>query len=205
MSLAGSCVDRSHRGHLVQRRGSHPGEVHDHVVSQHVPSGFVELERPLFAPHCELLGDGTLHSPQAPGRKERLYGTLQGRWPPELRVAGLTTMAAANQWLRAVGIPRFNRRFRVAPTESGSAFVATSADLTRVFSVQHTRTVSNANTVQLGRRLLQIGPTPLRCHFVRCRVTVHEHLDDTLSITYGPHVIARFDHAGQPLPVSAAA
>jgi len=36
-------------------------------------------------------------------------------------------------------------------------------------------------------------------------VTVHEHLDETLSITYGPHVIARFDPAGQPLPLSAAA
>jgi transposase len=173
----------------------------------HTPPAGVSRQRTQVERALEQLGIRLIaaHSPQARGRKERLYSTLQGRWPPELRVAGLTTMAAANQWLRAVGIPRFNRRFRVVPTEAGSAFVATPADLTRVFSVQHTRTVSNANTVQLGRRLLQIGPTPLRCHFVRCRVTVHEQLDDTLSITYGPHVIARFDHTGQPLPVSAAA
>ena len=145
------------------------------------------------------------HSPQARGRKERLYGTLQGRWPPELRVAGITTMAAANQWLRESGIPRFNRRFRVPPAEPRSAFSPPPADLDRVFTLQHTRTVSNANTVQFGARQLQIGPSRLRCHFVRCQVTVHEHLDDTLSITYGPHVIARFDAAGQPLPLPAAA
>lgn len=145
------------------------------------------------------------HSPQARGRKERLYGTLQGRWPPELRVAGITTLPAANQWLRDVGLPRFNRRFRVPPAEPGSAFVPTTADLERIFTIHHVRTVSNANTVQLGARHLQIGPSRLRCHFVRCQVTVHEHLDDTLSITYGPHVIARFDAAGQPLPLSAAA
>lgn len=145
------------------------------------------------------------HSPQARGRKERFYGTVQGRWPPELRVAGITTMDAANAWLCEVGIPRFNRRFRVTPTEAGTAFLPTTADLEHVFSVQETRTVSNANTVQWGRRHLQIGPSRLRCHFVRCQVTVHEHLDETLSVTYGPHVIARFDPAGQPLPLSAAA
>lgn len=145
------------------------------------------------------------HSPQARGRKERLYGTLQGRWPPELRVAGITTMAAANQWLREVGIPRFNRRFRVPASQDGSAFVRGPGALEGIFSIHHPRVVSNANTVQVGRRTFQIGRTPLRCHFVRCRVTVHEHLDDTWSISYGPHVIARFDAAGEVLPLTAAA
>jgi hypothetical protein len=173
-----------------------------HTPPEGHPRHRTQVERALDQLGIRLIA---AHSPQARGRKERLYGTLQGRWPPELRVAGITTMAAANQWLREVGVPRFNRRFRVTPAESGSAFVATPADLERVFTIQHTRTVSNANTVQLGARHLQIGPSRLRCHFVRCQVTVHEHLDDTLSITYGPHVIARFDAAGQPLPLSAAA
>jgi transposase len=145
------------------------------------------------------------HSPQARGRKERLYGTLQGRWPPELRVAGITTLAAANQWLQEVGIPRFNRRFRVVAGQAGSAFVQGPTDLDRIFSVHHERVVSNANTVQVGRRVFQIGPTPLRCHFVRCRVTVHEHLDHTWSIRYGPHIIARFNGQGEDVPLTVAA
>jgi hypothetical protein len=173
-----------------------------HTPPEGHPRHRTQVERALDQLGIRLIA---AYSPQARGRKERLYGTLQGRWPPELRVAGITTMAAANAWLQDVGLPRFNRRFRVPPAEVGSAFLPATADLERVFTVQHTRTVSNANTVQLGARHLQIGPSRLRCHFVRCQVTVHEHLDDTLSITYGPHVIARFTAAGQPLPLSAAA
>ena len=145
------------------------------------------------------------HSPQARGRKERMYGTLQGRWPQELRLAGVTTVAEANAWLTTTGIPRFNARFQVAPAQEGTAFVPTTATLERVFAVQHERTVAADNTVAFGKRLLQLGASRLRCHFVRCRVVVHEHLDDTLSITYGPHVIGRFDATGQPLALEAAA
>jgi transposase len=145
------------------------------------------------------------HSPQARGRKERFYRTVQGRWPQELRVRGLRTVAAANAWLQADGIAAFNRRFAVPAAEAGTAFVPPPAGLERLCTIQHERTVSNANTVQFKRRTLQIGATPLRCHFVRCRVTVHEHLDDTLSITYGPHTIARFTADGEPAAIEAAA
>jgi transposase len=145
------------------------------------------------------------HSPQARGRKERLYGTLQGRWPQELRLAGVTSLAEANAWLTATGLPRFNRRFRVPAAQDGTAFVPAVADLTRVFTVQVERTVAADNTVQWGARRLQLGASRLRCHFVRCRVLVHEHLDGTLSITYGPHVIGRFAADGRPLGQEVAA
>jgi hypothetical protein len=145
------------------------------------------------------------HSPQARGRKERLYGTLQGRWPQELRLAGVTTLAEANSWLTTTGLPRFNARFRVAAAQDGTAFVPPATDLTRVFTVQAERTVAADNTVQWGARRLQLGASRLRCHFVRCRVLVHEHLDGTLSITYGPHVIGRFAADGRPLGQEVAA
>ena len=70
--------------------------------------------------------------------------------------------------------------------------------------MQHERTVAADNTVSLGKKQLQLGASQLRCHFVRCRVVVHEHLD-TLNITYGPHVIGRFNATGQPLALDAAA
>ena len=161
-----------------------------------------QVERALQQLGIELIA---AHSPQARGRKERLYGTLQGRWPQELRVAGVTTRAAANAWLLAEGIARFNRRFAVAPAGDGTAFVPTTAPLDRIFSVQHERTVGNDNTVQIAGRRLQLAASPLRCHFVRCRVLVHEHLDDTFSITHGPHVIGRYAADGRPLPREVAA
>jgi len=164
--------------------------------------GQTQVQRALQQLGIELI---PAHSPQARGRKERLYGTLQGRWPQELRVAGVTTRAAANAWLRQEGIARFNRRFAVAPAGDGTAFVPTTAPLDRIFSVQHERTVGHDNTVQIGRRRLQIAASPLRCHFVRCRVLVHEHLDDTLSITHGPHVIGRYAADGRPLSREVAA
>jgi transposase len=145
------------------------------------------------------------HSPQARGRKERMYGTLQGRWPQELRLAGVTTVEAANAWLTTTGIARFNARFQVAPAQDGTAFVPATAPLDRVFAVQHERTVAADNTVVVGKKHFQLGASRLRCHFVRCRVLVHEQLDDTYSITYGPHVIGRFDANGQPLAHDVAA
>jgi transposase len=145
------------------------------------------------------------HSPQARGRKERLYRTVQGRWPQEMRVRAITTVAAANRWLATEGIGRFNRRFHVPAAQEGTAFVPTTADLDRIFSIQHERVVSNDNVVQLGGRRLQIAANPLRCHFVRCRVIVHEHVDGTLSVSHGPHVIGRYTAEGQPLAQVSAA
>jgi hypothetical protein len=139
------------------------------------------------------------YSPQARGRKERLYGTLQGRWPQELRVRGITTVSAANVWLRAEGIAAFNARFTVPAAQAGSAFVPAPPGLERIFSIHHERIVGNDNTVRFGQQVLQLGPTPLRWSFAKCRVTVHEHLDGMLSVTYGPHTLARFTAAGRAL------
>jgi transposase len=173
-----------------------------HTPKAGQPRHQTQVERALQQLGIELIA---AHSPQARGRKERLYGTLQGRWPQELRVAGITTPAAANAWLVAHGIPSFNGRFQVPATQAGSAFLPAPAGLDHILSIQEERIVSNDNTVQFGRRQLQLGATPLRCHFVRCRVTVHRHLDGTLSITHGPHEIGRYAADGQPLPLRRAA
>jgi transposase len=173
----------------------------------HTPPAGEERHQTQVERALQQLGIETIaaHSPQARGRKERLYGTLQGRWPQELRVRGITTVTEANAWLVDEGIRRFNDRFRVPATEEGTAFVPTTVDLDRIFSVQHERVVGNDNTVQIGHRRLQIGRSSLRCHFVRCRVLVHEHLDGTLSVTHGPHVIGRYRQDGTPVPEQAAA
>jgi transposase len=133
------------------------------------------------------------YSPQARGRSERGFGTWQGRLPQELRLLGLTTIEAANQFLRAHYISEFNQRFMVKAAERGTAFVPLKRkDLDLVFSLQHERVVARDNTVSFAGRNWQLERTKLRGTLAGCRVVVHEHLDDTLSITFGPHVVGRY-------------
>ena len=133
------------------------------------------------------------YSPQARGRSERGFGTWQGRLPQELRLRGLTTIDGANQFLRAHYISEFNQRFMVKAAERGTAFVPLRRkDLELVFSLQHERVVARDNTVSFAQRSWQLERTKLRGTLAGCRVVVHEHLDDTLSITFGPHVVGRY-------------
>ena len=148
------------------------------------------------------LGIGMIpaYSPQARGRSERSFGTWQGRLPQELRLRGITTPEQANEFLAEEYMAEFNRRFRVPAAQPGHAFLpGRRGDLDFVFSVQQTRTVAGDNTVQLGGRWLQIAPTGWRGSLAGCRVTVHEHLDGTLSIGYGPHIVGRYNAQGWPL------
>ena len=141
------------------------------------------------------------YSPQARGRSERNFGTWQGRLPQELRLRGIATVEEANRFLGQEYIAEFNRRFAVAATQPGSAFLPLQGqDLERVFSIQQERTVNRDNTVQVGNILLQIEQTPWRNTLAGCRVTVYEHLDGTLSVGYGPHWVGRFNAQGLPLP-----
>lgn len=133
------------------------------------------------------------YSPQARGRSERGFGTWQGRLPQELRVRGITDLAAANEFLRSEYIAEFNRKFSVAATQKGSAFVrARRNDLDLIFSVRQERTVNPDNTVQLDNRVFQIEKTRWRDTLAGSTVIVHEHLDGRVSIRYGPHRIAEY-------------
>jgi transposase len=139
------------------------------------------------------------YSPQARGRSERGFGTWQGRLPQELRLRKLTTVAAANQFLRSEYVKEFNRRFNVPAAERGTAFVPVRLkDLDLVFSLQHERVVARDNTVSFANRLWQLQRSKLRATLAGCRVTVHEHLDETISITFGPHRVGRYTADGQP-------
>ena len=140
------------------------------------------------------------YSPQARGRSERTFGTWQGRLPQELRLRGISTVEAANQFLREEYIAECNRRFHVAAAQPGSAFLPLQGqDLEKIFSVQQERVVQRDNTVQIGHRVLQIEKTPWRDTLAGCRVIVYEHRDSTLTIGYGPHIVGRFNAQGIPL------
>jgi transposase len=140
------------------------------------------------------------YSPQARGRSERGFGTWQGRLPQELRLHGITTLEDANHFLREQYIGEFNQRFTVPATERGTAFVPLRRkDLDLVFSLQHERMVARDNTVSFANRVWQLERSKLRATLAGCRVTIHEHLDETISITFGPHLVGRFNQAAVPL------
>ena len=140
------------------------------------------------------------YSPQARGRSERSFGTWQGRLPQELRLAGIGTVEAANVFLREHYIAEFNRRFQVDAAQEGTAFVPyRGQDLERIFSLHFERTVNRDNTVSFQNLRLQIEPVRWRGTLAGCAVTVHQHLDGTLSLSYGPHALGRYDQQGGTL------
>jgi hypothetical protein len=138
------------------------------------------------------------YSPQARGRMERVFGTLQKRLPQELRLARIKTVAGANRYLKERFVPDYNARFAVPAAEPGSAFVPyVGRPIDDVLCVQEERVVGADNCVSFNRRSLQIPPQRHRQHYVRARVCVHEYPDGRLAIFDGPRCLVRFDPQGR--------
>jgi transposase len=132
------------------------------------------------------------YSPEARGRMERVFGTLQQRLPPLLRLHGITTIETANRYLREVYIAEHNRRFAVAAAEAGSAFVPFLGALHDILCIRHERVVGNDNCVRYEGRILQIPEQRHRRHFVKVTIQVHEYPEGTLAIFHGPRRLAGY-------------
>jgi len=144
------------------------------------------------------------YSPEARGRSERAFRTLQDRLPKDLALAGITTIEAANAYLRQTYVREHNARFAVAAEQVGTAFVAVPGiDLAEVLCHQEQRQVGNDNTVVLQRVRLQIPASPLRAHYVRAMVQVRRYLDGSHAVFHGPRCIGRYDAVGGCLDVCA--
>jgi len=140
------------------------------------------------------------YSPQARGRSERLNQTHQGRLPQELRLRGIKTLPAANQFIKTKYLKQHNKSFKRPAEKTGSAFlpVPSSIDLDKVFCFKHERVVNNDNTISFNHRILQIGPSPLRVSFAKCKVIVYEHLDGSVTIGFGLHALGYYSPKGVP-------
>jgi transposase len=145
------------------------------------------------------------YSPQARGRSERMNGTLQGRLVNELRVAGITTVAAANRYLRDRFLPDFNAEFHRAPLDPAPAFVPLGAvDLDQILCHEEERVVARDNTVRLAGVVLQLAKQRGRRSCAGLRVRVRHHLDGRHSVWLGPRRLGLFDARGRALtPVAA--
>ncbi len=131
------------------------------------------------------------YSPEAKGRSERMFGIVQNRLPQELQLKGITSMEAANRFLKEEYLPCHNIHFAVQSEEKGTAFVAWAGDsLEEILTVQEERTLGNDNTVQYKRLSLQIPADKHRYHYVKVRMKVHEYPDQTLAVFHGPRKLA---------------
>ena len=146
------------------------------------------------------------YSPEARGRMERVFGTLQSRLPPELRLAEIATVEAANRYLKEQFVPDYNARFAVPAAEEGSAFIPYAGrPLDDILCIQESRQVGRDNCVNWNGLALQIPPQRHRHHYVRATVRVHQYPDGRLAIFDGPSCLARFNPDGKPIDVSRAA
>ena len=138
------------------------------------------------------------YSPEARGRSERAFRTLQDRLPKELALAGVTEVEAANAFIREVYLPAHNARFAVEPAGENSAFTPIpGVDLDEILCVEEERQVGNDNCVSYRTLKLQIPESPMRPHFVRARVKVHVYPDGSHALFHGPRCIGRYDQKGR--------
>jgi len=137
------------------------------------------------------------YSPQARGRSERMFGTLQDRLVNELKFNNINDMASANDYLINTYLPRHNKNFMVEPEEKKSAFVPFAGfDISNILCIQEDRVVASDNTVSFLGKKLQIPPSPYRHHFVKTNVRVHHYVDGSLAVFHGPREIGRYNAEG---------
>ena len=137
-------------------------------------------------------------SPQAKGRIEKTFATLQDRLLPELRLADIDSILDANAWLKEEFIPRYNARFAIPPADQTSAFVSISKkEIHHRVAFAYEATVGNDNAVRLGGIVIDIPPGPARRSYAKADVLVRQHLDGAWTVSLGSQQIAK--HPPTPL------
>jgi len=140
------------------------------------------------------------YSPAARGRSERVNRTLQDRLVNEWRVAGITTVAAANRYLREHFVPAFNAEFGRTPADPASAFVpARGVDLEHILCIEDERVVGRDNVVTTEHVALQLAKQPGRRTCAGLHVLVRRHLNGQHSVWYGARCLGRYDRHGRPV------
>lgn len=132
------------------------------------------------------LGVKVIHaySPQAKGRIENLFSTLQDRLVKEMRLEGVSSIEEANIFLEQAFLPKFNKRYIVQPSSPINLHQAVSSkeDLDQIFVIQSRRYVNNDFTVRFKNRWLQLGQVQPTLVLPRSMVVVEERLDGSIHL-----------------------
>ena len=124
-------------------------------------------------------------SPQAKGRVERLFGTLQDRLVKELRLAGISDIDSANRFLNEHFIDDFNSRFAVVPKSAHDAHrPAEGFDMDAILSRQQTRSVTNDYTIRYDNTHYQIAAQSIATGLRGGKVTIEQRLDGSLHVRF---------------------
>lgn len=146
------------------------------------------------------------YSPEARGRSERMFRTLQGRLPQELALMGITEMEAANRYLSEVYLPTFNARFKAKHDEAITSFVPwldSHMKLNEILCLQDQRIVKKDNTVSYEGKVLQIERSGHRYSYTKAKVRVHEYMNGELAIFYGHSCLGRYGADGEAIKAGA--
>lgn len=190
--------------HIVQSHGVPMALYHDkHGIFERLPKDKESIEEELegkriptqFGRLMEELNITSISasSPQAKGRIERLWGTLQGRLVSELRLAGARTIQEANKVLWGY-LPGHNSKFTVPPSQPGSAYQQLKKGFKseEFFCFKYKRTVGPDNVVRFGEYRFQIEPGKDRSSYTHARVQVHERMDGSLAVYYeGQYLVTK--------------
>jgi hypothetical protein len=188
----------SDRHGIFQRSPNEPETLQEQLAGERQPTQFGRALRELGIQPIFAL------SPQAKGRVERLFGTLQDRLVTELRLAGAQGIQEASQLLEDF-LPRFNARFGVPPAHSDCAYrpLPCGLDLDGVLCLKYQRTVARDNTVRFFTRVLHVLPGQDRHSYAHARVDVQERLDGRVVLCYRGHIIAATDAPPHPVTLRA--
>ncbi len=125
------------------------------------------------------------NSPQAKGRIERSFGTMQDRLIKEMRLESISNIDEANHFLEKEFIPFWNSRFTEKPVSGFNAHRGKKGlDLNAILSTQDTRTVRNDYTIQLDCQSYQIERKSIQPGLRRSKVTVERRVDGTTRIRW---------------------
>ena len=134
----------------------------------------------------------TAHSPEAKGRVERMNGTLQDRLVKELKLAGITTIEKANEFLKEY-IPKFNAKFAVVPNRKADLHKKLSKTikekLPQIFSIQDKRKVINDYTIMFENKFFQLNEKQPTTVYKKDTVIVEKHLNGDIKINLKEHYL----------------
>jgi len=148
-----------------------------------------------FQRAMQQLGVRTIsaHSPEAKGRVERAFGTLQDRLVKELRLRNISTIPEANIFLEKHFVPEFNRKYAVVPEKKTDLHRTLTKEvkkeLSHIFSVHHERKVQNDFTILFKKRFFQLNETQPTTVYKKDTITIEEHLDGSLHIRFKGHTL----------------
>jgi transposase len=166
--------------HGIFRRNDDHWSIEEQLAGEQTPTQVGQALRELGIEPIFAL------SPQAKGRVERLFNTLQDRLVQELRLAGITTPEQATAFLNGPFKADFNARFAKPARETQPAWrpVAKAIDVDRICSFRYQATVNNDNAVRLAGMVLDIPPGPRHRGYAKARVDVRQLLDGRWRVYY---------------------